>query len=174
VHVGTHLRGQDTEYNIGPAAELLPRGGEVIGFCAWREGLLLRPDLLTPDPVAYCETNLPFGMQTAVNGWQVQYDQLLGDSYTNNWRCEYWVSAVVPTWLGGDGEEADFTLPPFAYSTPIDWNGMCNQQFPGSWAVWIPGPVTGAAGAPWACQAPPGVTYDPAEDANGVHAVLSS
>src|SRR5580693_3894322 len=42
---GTHLRGQDTEYNIGPAAELLPRGGEVIGFCAWREGLLLRPDL---------------------------------------------------------------------------------------------------------------------------------
>jgi molybdate-binding protein/DNA-binding XRE family transcriptional regulator len=46
VHVaGTHLRGHDTEYNIGPAAELLPRGGEVIGFCAWREGLLLRPDL---------------------------------------------------------------------------------------------------------------------------------
>jgi putative molybdopterin biosynthesis protein len=46
VHVaGTHLRGQDTEYNIGPAAELLPRGGEVIGFCAWQEGLLLRPDL---------------------------------------------------------------------------------------------------------------------------------
>ena len=24
---------------------MLPRGGEVIGFCAWREGLLLRPDL---------------------------------------------------------------------------------------------------------------------------------
>jgi molybdate-binding protein/transcriptional regulator with XRE-family HTH domain len=46
VHVaGTHLRGQDTEYNIGPAAEMLPRGGEVIGFCAWREGLVLRPDL---------------------------------------------------------------------------------------------------------------------------------
>jgi putative molybdopterin biosynthesis protein len=46
VHVaGTHLRGHGTEYNIGPAAELLPRGGEVIGFCAWREGLLLRPDL---------------------------------------------------------------------------------------------------------------------------------
>jgi len=46
VHVaGTHLRGQDTEYNIGPAAELLPRGGEVIGFCAWQEGLVLRPDL---------------------------------------------------------------------------------------------------------------------------------
>jgi molybdate-binding protein/transcriptional regulator with XRE-family HTH domain len=46
VHVaGTHLRGHGTEYNIGPAAELLPRGGEVIGFCAWREGLVLRPDL---------------------------------------------------------------------------------------------------------------------------------
>jgi molybdate-binding protein/transcriptional regulator with XRE-family HTH domain len=46
VHVaGTHLRGHDTEYNIGPAAELLPRGGEVIGFCSWREGLVLRADL---------------------------------------------------------------------------------------------------------------------------------
>ena len=46
VHVaGMHLRGHGTEYNIGPATELLPRGGEVIGFCAWREGLVLRPDL---------------------------------------------------------------------------------------------------------------------------------
>jgi putative molybdopterin biosynthesis protein len=46
VHVaGSHLRGPGTEYNIGPAAEMLPRGGEVIGFCAWREGLVLRPDL---------------------------------------------------------------------------------------------------------------------------------
>jgi molybdate-binding protein/DNA-binding XRE family transcriptional regulator len=46
VHVaGTHLRGHGTEYNVGPAAEMLPHGGEVIGFCAWREGLVLRPDL---------------------------------------------------------------------------------------------------------------------------------
>jgi molybdate-binding protein/DNA-binding XRE family transcriptional regulator len=46
VHVaGTHLRGHGTEYNIGPAAELLPRGGEVIGFCAWQEGLVLSPGL---------------------------------------------------------------------------------------------------------------------------------
>ena len=46
VHVaGTHLRGPGTEYNVGPAAGMLPRGGEVIGFCAWREGLLLRPGL---------------------------------------------------------------------------------------------------------------------------------
>ena len=45
VHVaGTHLRGPGSEYNIGPAAELLPRGGEVIGFCAWQEGLVLRSD----------------------------------------------------------------------------------------------------------------------------------
>ena len=44
VHVaGTHLRGQGSEYNIAPAAALLPRGGEVIGFCAWQEGLVLRP-----------------------------------------------------------------------------------------------------------------------------------
>jgi putative molybdopterin biosynthesis protein len=46
VHVaGTHLRGPGSEYNITPAAELLPEGGEVIGFCSWREGLVLRPEL---------------------------------------------------------------------------------------------------------------------------------
>ena len=46
VHVaGAHLRGRDGEYNTGPAAELLPDGGEVIGFCSWREGLVLRPEL---------------------------------------------------------------------------------------------------------------------------------
>jgi len=46
VHVaGTHLRGQaDGDYNIAPAADLLPEGGEVIGFCSWREGLVLRPE----------------------------------------------------------------------------------------------------------------------------------
>ncbi len=42
---GTHLRGRGSEYNIGPAADLLPHGGEVIGFCSWREGLVLRPEL---------------------------------------------------------------------------------------------------------------------------------
>ena len=46
VHVaGTHLRGRGTEYNIGPAAKLLPGGGQVIGFCSWQEGLVVRPDL---------------------------------------------------------------------------------------------------------------------------------
>lgn len=46
VHVaGTHLRGPGSGYNIGPAAELLPRGGQVIGFCSWQEGLVLRPEL---------------------------------------------------------------------------------------------------------------------------------
>jgi hypothetical protein len=46
VHVaGTHLHGTDSEYNIGPAAELLPGGGEIIGFSSWREGLVLRPEL---------------------------------------------------------------------------------------------------------------------------------
>jgi len=46
VHVaGAHLRGTDGAYNTGPAAELLPDGGEVIGFCSWREGLVLRPGL---------------------------------------------------------------------------------------------------------------------------------
>jgi putative molybdopterin biosynthesis protein len=46
VHVaGAHLRGRSGEYNTGPAAELLPLGAEVIGFCSWREGLALRPEL---------------------------------------------------------------------------------------------------------------------------------
>jgi putative molybdopterin biosynthesis protein len=46
VHVaGAHLRGRSGDYNTGPAGELLPQGAEVIGFCSWREGLVLRPDL---------------------------------------------------------------------------------------------------------------------------------
>ena len=46
VHVaGAHLRGQSGDYNTGPAGELLGGGGEVIGFCSWREGLVLRPEL---------------------------------------------------------------------------------------------------------------------------------
>jgi putative molybdopterin biosynthesis protein len=46
VHVaGAHLRGHGGDYNTGPARELLRGGGEVIGFCSWREGLVLRPDL---------------------------------------------------------------------------------------------------------------------------------
>ena len=43
---GAHLRGHTGEYNTGPAREWLRRGGaDVIGFSAWREGLVLRPDV---------------------------------------------------------------------------------------------------------------------------------
>lgn len=42
---GTHLRGPSGEDNTGPARAVLPQGAEVIGFCTWREGLVLRPDL---------------------------------------------------------------------------------------------------------------------------------
>jgi putative molybdopterin biosynthesis protein len=46
VHVaGAHLRGPSGEYNTGPAGDLLPQGAEVVGFCSWREGLVLRPDV---------------------------------------------------------------------------------------------------------------------------------
>jgi putative molybdopterin biosynthesis protein len=38
---GAHLRDRSGEYNTAPAAELLATGGEVIGFSAWREGLVL-------------------------------------------------------------------------------------------------------------------------------------
>jgi putative molybdopterin biosynthesis protein len=45
VHVaGAHLRDQDGDYNTGPAGELLRGGAEVIRFCSWREGLVLRPE----------------------------------------------------------------------------------------------------------------------------------
>ena len=46
VHVaGAHLRGPSGEYNTAPAGDLLPQGAEVVGFCSWREGLVLRPDV---------------------------------------------------------------------------------------------------------------------------------
>jgi len=46
VHVaGAHLRGSSGDYNTGQARDLLPQGGEVIGFSSWREGLVLRPEL---------------------------------------------------------------------------------------------------------------------------------
>jgi molybdopterin molybdotransferase/putative molybdopterin biosynthesis protein len=45
VHVaGAHLRDGAGEYNTAAAAELVTGGAEVIGFCSWREGLVLRPD----------------------------------------------------------------------------------------------------------------------------------
>jgi molybdopterin molybdotransferase/putative molybdopterin biosynthesis protein len=42
---GAHLRGPAGEYNTGPAREWLRRGADVIGFTAWREGLVLRPEV---------------------------------------------------------------------------------------------------------------------------------
>jgi putative molybdopterin biosynthesis protein len=45
VHVaGAHLLGSSGDYNTGAAQELLGSGAEVIGFCSWREGLVLRPE----------------------------------------------------------------------------------------------------------------------------------
>lgn len=47
VHVaGAHLLGELGEYNTGPARDYLGRrGAEVVGFSAWREGVVLRPGL---------------------------------------------------------------------------------------------------------------------------------
>ena len=46
VHVaGAHLRDAAGDYNTAAAADLIPGGADVIGFCSWREGLVLRPDL---------------------------------------------------------------------------------------------------------------------------------
>ena len=42
---GAHLRGSSGEYNVGSARDALRQGGEVVGFCAWREGLALHRGL---------------------------------------------------------------------------------------------------------------------------------
>ncbi len=41
---GAHLRGRSGDYNTAAARELLRDGADVIGFCSWREGLVLRPE----------------------------------------------------------------------------------------------------------------------------------
>ena len=41
---GVHLRDASGGYNA-TAARQLPRGAEIVGFTAWREGLLIRPEL---------------------------------------------------------------------------------------------------------------------------------
>ena len=45
VHVaGVHLRDEDGQHDTAPASGLLRDGAEIIRFCSWREGLVLRPD----------------------------------------------------------------------------------------------------------------------------------
>jgi hypothetical protein len=106
-----------------------------------------------PDPGQYCVDNAPYPMQS-VDGWTAQFINVQGDMYTNDWKCVYAVSVVIPTWDTdglGTGDENDFVFPPYIYHMPIDWNAMCSQQFPGSWAQWILAPEAGVWGAPWEC-----------------------
>ena len=42
---GSHLRDPSGDYNVGRARKQFRQGAEVIGFCSWREGLVLRPDV---------------------------------------------------------------------------------------------------------------------------------
>ncbi len=42
---GSHLRDRSGDYNIGRARKQFRQGAEIIGFCSWREGLALRPDV---------------------------------------------------------------------------------------------------------------------------------
>jgi putative molybdopterin biosynthesis protein len=42
---GGHLTGQPGDHHTGPAQDLLRQGAEVIAFCSWREGLVIRPEL---------------------------------------------------------------------------------------------------------------------------------
>jgi putative molybdopterin biosynthesis protein len=42
---GSHLRDQSGDYNVGQARQQFRQGADVVRFCAWREGLVLRPDM---------------------------------------------------------------------------------------------------------------------------------
>jgi hypothetical protein len=124
---------------------------------------------LLPDVPAYCMMNPPFGMQVAVNDWRVVFDKVTGDTGQNNWGCRYLTMPTVPAGVN------NFTIPwPIPSTQPMDWNALCNQQFPGAHAKWIPGPMTGVGGAPWECEGPEGVTYDLAEQTDGTHLVTSN
>src|SRR5262249_14760551 len=62
VHVaGAHLRDRSGEYNTESAAELLVAGGEIIGFSAWREGLVLGP--AADDDVAAVDDVVRLGLR---------------------------------------------------------------------------------------------------------------
>lgn len=148
----------------------------IVGFLAFfmgRGAVMAQASVtLEPDPAAYCETVQPLGM-AAVDGDTVQFKALLGTPGKNNWKCQLWVSASGPPIMNDDGDDQEFTFPPFTVDYPINWEDMCNTQYPGATAVWTPGPELGVGGAPWSCQGAPGVTYDPAEKADGTHDVMS-
>jgi putative molybdopterin biosynthesis protein len=42
---GSHLRDRSGGYNVGPVRKQFRQGADIIGFCSWREGLVLRPDV---------------------------------------------------------------------------------------------------------------------------------
>jgi putative molybdopterin biosynthesis protein len=42
---GSHLRDQSGDYNVGQARQQFRQGADVVRFCAWREGLVVRPDM---------------------------------------------------------------------------------------------------------------------------------
>jgi hypothetical protein len=134
---------------------------------------------LTPDPTGYCATNLPFAQQQQVAGWKVFSTGLIGDAGQNDWACAYQVWVNIPTFTSTGiissptGIERNLGSFPVNTRIPMDWAAMCNQQFPGASAQWIPGPATGVMGAPWQCVGPAGVTYDLAERPDGTHAVLN-
>ena len=143
--------------------------GIVLGGLLGTSQMARADETLTPDPAAWCIQNegAVFGLQQNTDDWQVHYSGLIGDAGQNDWRCGYQVWPTIPA--GGD----TFSLvPPFNWSVPMNWEAMCEAQFSGAHVAWINGPLTGVGGAPWQCIGAPGVTYDPAEQADGTHAVL--
>lgn len=126
---------------------------------------------LAPDLMAYCTQNLPHQLERQDNEWQVASTGAVGDSSQNNWQCSYQVYSTIPVF---NGEDVGFMpLPSYTENDPVDWNALCNQQYPGAHAEWVPGPEVTTWGQPWQCVGKPGVVYDPAEQANGTHNILS-
>ena len=128
---------------------------------------------LLPDPSAYCIVNTPSERQPEGNNWLFTFKSVIGDPNQNNWGCNYSVWITMPATINEDGSVNFVTVPFGTHTIPIDWKNMCNQQYPGASAVWIPGPETGVDGAPWGCVGALGVIYDLAEQSDSKHQVVS-
>jgi hypothetical protein len=111
---------------------------------------------LAMDPDIWCAQKAAsfYQQDIEVNDWSVLLDGYVGTPYVNNWRCREEVQATVPY-----GEDV-FRLPQVLMYLPIDFNAMCQAQFPGAQLRYVPGPVSVAAW-PWECVGQAGKYYPP-------------
>lgn len=113
--------------------------------------------VLIPDPQAYCIENPPDQLNVQEAGWTVIFNKLVGTPRKNNWQCRYHIYPTIPL-ANLEGDDGALPGIPYYANFPINWNLMCRQQFPGSKAQYVSGPVGvvryGPYGAPWVCVGP--------------------